>query len=178
IFPLLAALQRDYYRRLLEAGKFFQGDEWVFREFLRSEIDGRNVLLLLKGKAGALPLELVNDRFLDGGSLGRERVPDLYNVRDVPELVAQLEGSFPALREGLEGYAADKSLVPFELALGRARTVRELKRLRSFPLSISILFTFLLLAEVERADLRKIVYGKLYGIPSAELERSLVLGPT
>jgi len=66
--------------------------------------------------------------------------------------------------------------VPFDLALTRERMVRELKRLRSFPLSVSILFTFLLLAELERADLRKIVYGKLYGIPPAELERTLVLG--
>jgi len=176
IFPLLAALQRDYYRRLLESAKFFQGDEWVIREFLRSEIDLKNVLLLLKGKAAALPLEVVLERFLDGGDLGRDRIPDLYNVRDVPELVAQLEGRFPALHDGLEGYAVEHSLVPFDLALTRERMVRELKRLRSFPLSVSILFTFLLLAELERADLRKIVYGKLYGIPPAELERTLVLG--
>ncbi|MGA8664012.1 MAG: V-type ATPase subunit [Thermoplasmata archaeon] len=176
IFPLLAALQRDYYRRLLESAKFFQGDEWVIREFLRSEIDLKNVFLLLKGKAADLPLDVVLERFLDGGDLGRDRVADLYNVRDVPELVAQLEGRYPALHEGLEGYAAEKSLVPFELALTRERMVRELKRLRSFPLSVSILFTFLLLAELERADLRKIVYGKLYGIAPAELERSLLLG--
>jgi V/A-type H+-transporting ATPase subunit C len=175
IFPLLAALQRDYYEKLLEAAKFFQGDEWVIREFLRSEIDLRNVLLLLKGKAAGLPLDQVMERFLAGGDLDRARIPDLFNVRDVPELVGQLEGSFPALHDGLEGYAADKSLVPFEIALSRDRTVRELKRLRSFPLSISILFTFLLLAELERSDLRKIVYGKLYGIPAADLERSLVL---
>jgi V/A-type H+/Na+-transporting ATPase subunit C len=176
VFPLLEALERDYYTKLVEAAKFFQGDEWVIREFIRSEIDQRNVLLLLKGKSAGLPLDVVLERFLDGGDLARARIADLYNVRDVPELVAQLEGSFPALRDGLEGYSAQKSLVPFEIALGRARTVRELKRLRSFPLSVSVLFTFLLLAELERSDLRKIVYGKLYGIASAELERSLVLG--
>jgi vacuolar-type H+-ATPase subunit C/Vma6 len=175
IFPLLAALQKDYYSRLLASAKFFQGDEWVIREFLRSEIDVRNVLLLLKGKAAGLALDVVLERFLDGGDLGRDKLPDLYNVRDVPELIAQLEGRFPMLHDGLEAYAVDKSLVPFDLALTRARTIRELKRLRSFPLSVGILFTFLLLAEVERSDLRKIVYGKLYGIPPAELERSLVL---
>jgi len=175
IFPLLAALQRQYYERVLDAAKFFQGDEWVIREFLRSEIDLKNVLLLLKGKAASLPVEVVLERFLDGGELARDRVADLYNVRDIPELVAQLEGRFPALQYGLERYAEEKSLVPFEIALTRERTVRELKRLRSFPLSISILFTFLTLAELERADLRKIIYGKLYGIAPDELERSLVI---
>lgn len=175
IFPLLTALQREYYGKVLEQAKFFQGDEWVIREFLRSEIDVKNVLLLLKGKAANLPVEVVLDRFLPGGDLGRDRVPDLYNVRDVPELVAQLEVPFPALREGLEGYAANKSLVPFETALVRARTVKEMTRLRSFPLSVSILFTFLMLAENERANLRKIVYGKMYGIGPEELERSIIL---
>jgi V/A-type H+/Na+-transporting ATPase subunit C len=175
IFPLLTALQRDYYRQLLSAAKFFQGDEWVIREFLRSEIDLKNVMLLLKGKAADLPLEVVVERFLDGGDLSRDRVPDLYNVRDVPELVAQLEGRYPALREGLAGYAEDKSLVAFDLALTRERTVRELKRLRSFPLSAAILFAFLLLAELERADLRKIVYGKLYGTSTDEVERALIV---
>ncbi|MCI4372299.1 MAG: V-type ATPase subunit [Thermoplasmata archaeon] len=175
IFPLLAALQREYYARVLEASKFFQGDEWVIREFLRSEIDLKNVLLLLKGKAASLPVETVLERFLDGGDFARDRVADLYNVRDVPELVAQLEGRYPVLKDVLDRYTAEKSLVPFEIALTRDRTVRELKRLRSFPLSISILFTFLTLAEIERADLRKIIYGKLYGIAPDELERSLVL---
>jgi V/A-type H+/Na+-transporting ATPase subunit C len=177
VFPLLAALQRDYYAKVLDAAKFFQGDEWVIREFLRSEIDLKNLLLLLKGKQSGLAVEAVLERFLDGGDLGRDRVPDLYNVRDVPELVTQLEARAPALKEGLEAYAAQPSLVPFEIAITRERTVRELKRLRTFPLSVSILFTFLTLAELERANLRKIVYGKLYGIPPDELERSLILPP-
>jgi V/A-type H+/Na+-transporting ATPase subunit C len=175
IFPLLHALQRDYYARLIDQGRFFQGDEWVIREFLRSEIDLRNLLLLLKGKDAELPVEAVLARFLDGGTLGRERVADLYTARDLPALVAQLEGRYPALREGLEPYAAQRSLVPFELALTRERTVRELKRLRSFPLSICILFTFLLLAELERADVRKIAYGKLYAVGPEELGGSLIV---
>ncbi len=175
IFPLLTALQREYYEKVLEQAKFFQGDEWVIREYLRSEIDLKNVLLLLKGKAASVPVEVVLDRFLPGGELGRERVADLYNVRDIPELVGQLEGAFPALRDGLPGYAGNQSLVPFETAATRARTIREMTRLRSFPLSSSILFTYLLLAENERANLRKIVYGKMYGVGTEELERSLIL---
>lgn len=175
IFPLLTALQRDYYRELLSQSKFFQGDEWVIREFLRTEIDVRNVLLVLKGKDGDLPVEAVLERFIDGGTLGRERTADLYNSRGVPEVVAQLEGPYPGLAEGLAPYAQQRSLVPFELALTKERTVRELKRLRSFPLSIAILFTFLLLAELERSDLRKVVYGKLYGVAAPELLNSLIV---
>ena len=175
IFPLIQALDKEYYARLLEQAKFFQGDEWVIREFLRSEIDVRNVLLLLKGKDAELPVDEVLARFLDGGTLTRDRVSDLYNVRGVAELVGQLEPRYPALTEGLAPYAAQRSLVAFETALTRERAVTELRRLKSFPLSICILFTFLLLSELERADLRKVVYGKLYGVSSEELGRSLIL---
>ena len=175
IFPLLTALQQEYYRTLLAGGRFFQGDEWVVREFLRSEIDEKNLLLLLKGKDGALPVEAVLARWIAGGSLAADRVGDLYNVRGLPELAAQLEGRYPALTEALPRALEQHSLVPLELALTRARIVRELRRLRSYPLSVGILFTFLLLAEIERSDLRRIVYGKMYGVGAEELQASLLL---
>jgi V/A-type H+-transporting ATPase subunit C len=175
IFPLVHALERDYYDRLLEAGRFFQGDEWVVREFVQSEIDVRNVLLLLKGKDAELPFEEVQARFLDGGHLSRASLPDLYSARGVPELVASLESRFPALGEGLERYRDNRSLVGFEVALDRERAIRELKRLRAYPLSIAIIFTFLLLAELERTDLRRIIYGKVYGMSGERLAPMLVV---
>jgi V/A-type H+-transporting ATPase subunit C len=175
IFPLVQALERDYYARLLEAGRFFQGDEWVVREFIQSEIDVRNALLLLKGKDAELPYDEVNARFLDGGHLARTTVPDLYSARGTPELVSSLESRFPALGEGLERYRDNRSLVGFEAALHRERAVRELRRLRAYPLSVAIVFTFLLLSELERTDLRRIVYGKVYGMSAERLEPLLVV---
>ncbi len=175
IFPLLSALERRYYGELLENARFFQGDEWVIREFLRSEVDEKNAILLLKGKDAELPAETVLARFIDGGNLPREKVQDLYNVRSVAELVGQLEPRFPALSEGSALYAENRSLVGYEGALVRERLLRELKRLRTFPLSIAILFSFLLLSGLERDDLRRIIYGKLYAVPNEEIGRSLLL---
>lgn len=175
IFPLLTALDRDYYASLLGAARFFQGDEWVIRGFVQSEIDVRNVLLLLKGKDAELPLEEVNARLLDGGLLARGAAADLFTARTVPDLVAQLESRFPTLAEGNPLYQESRSLTGYEAALQRERAVRELKRLRSYPLSISIIFAFLLVAELERSDLRHLVYGKLYGFAPAALEALLVV---
>ncbi|MGI0156777.1 MAG: V-type ATPase subunit, partial [Thermoplasmata archaeon] len=83
IFPILHALDREYYRRALEAARFFQGDEWVVRQFLASEIDQRNTLLLLKGKAADLPMDEVVARWFGGGTVGASQVPDLYGSRAV-----------------------------------------------------------------------------------------------
>ncbi len=174
IFPVLQALDRQYYRSVLEAARFFQGDEWVVRALLQSEIDVRNSLLLLKGKGADLPLDAVSARWLDGGTLTRGQAPDLYSARSVPDLAERLAGRFPSVPEGNAGYAEGGSLTGYEVALERDRTVAELKRLRTYPLSLSVIFAYLLLSEVERADLRRIVFGRLYGFAPERLTPLLI----
>ncbi|MCI4324978.1 MAG: V-type ATPase subunit [Thermoplasmata archaeon] len=175
IFPLLSALDRFYYEDLLGSARFYQGDEWVVRLLIQSEIDVRNVLLLLKGKDANLPVEAVLERFLDGGTLARAGVPEVYGGRTVGEVVGALEPKYPALPEGNGIYQVSRSLAGYEAALQRERAVRELKRVRTYPLSVAVVFGFLLLSELERSDLRRIIYGKLYGVAPLEIERELIV---
>ncbi|MGI0131499.1 MAG: V-type ATPase subunit [Thermoplasmata archaeon] len=175
IFPLLQALDRDYYQRLLEASRFFQGDEWVVRGFVQGEIDQRNALLLLKGKDGDLPVATVEARFLEGGQFPRAAALEAYGARSVPELVGALQPRFPTLAEGNGAYQESRSLTGYEVELSRDRALRELKRLRTYPLSLAMIFTYLLLAELERTDLRRIIYGKVYGVSASALTNLLVL---
>lgn len=174
VFPILHALDREYYRRVLEAARFFQGDEWVVRQFLSSEIDVRNALLLLKGKAAGLPVDEVLPRWFDGGTVPSTQVPDLYGVRGVPELVDRLAARFPSIAEGTAEYTSAQSLTGYESALSRDRAATELRRLRTYPLSLSVIFTYLLLAELEREDVRRIAFGKLYGFSEDRLTPLLV----
>ncbi|HTW76714.1 MAG TPA: V-type ATPase subunit [Thermoplasmata archaeon] len=174
IFPVLLALDREYYAQVRETAKFFQGDEWVVRQLLASEIDVRNALLLLKGKAVDLPLEEVLARWIEGGTIAATQAPDLYGARGVPELAERLADHFPTIGEGNDLFREDASLTGFEVAATRDRAVAELKRLKTYPLSLSVIFTFLLLAELERADLRRIAFGKMYAVPNERLEPMLV----
>ena len=174
IFPVLLALDREYYAQVREAARFFQGDEWVVRQLLTSEIDLRNVLLLLKGKAAELPIDEVLARWLEHGTLAPEAATDLYSARGVPELAERLTDRFPSIGEGTEAFREDGSLTGYEVAATRDRAVLELKRLKAYPLSLGVIFTFLLLAELERADVRRIAFGKMYGIPADRLEPMLI----
>ncbi len=174
IFPVVHALDREYYRGVLETAKFFQGDEWVVRQFVASEIDVRNLLFLLKGKAAELPVDEVVSRWFEGGTVGAGQVPDLYGARAVPELAERLADRFPAITEGTEEYRATESLTGYEVALTRERSVAELKRMRTYPLSLAVIFTYLMLAELERSDLRRIAFGKAYGVPAERLEPLLI----
>ena len=174
LFPLLTALDREYYDNLRASLVYFQGDEWVVRELIASEIDVRNLLTILKGRDAGLPLDAVERRFLDGGTVSRAELPDLYGARGVPELVASLAARFPALGEGLTAYQAERSLSGFEFALHRARSVREYQRLRSYPMSAGIMFLFLVRNELERNDLRRVIYGKMYGVASEQLAAEMI----
>jgi V/A-type H+-transporting ATPase subunit C len=174
IFPLLQALDKQYYQTVMDSLRYFQGDEWVVRALLRSEIDVRNILLLLKGKDGGLPVDVVAPRFLDGGDLPRSALEDTYGAATVPELAASLSQRFPGLPQGDALYQQSRTLTGYEAALARERAVREFKRLRSYPLGIAIVFVYLLQAELERSDLRRIIYGNLYGLSGPTLEGLLV----
>jgi vacuolar-type H+-ATPase subunit C/Vma6 len=176
IFPIFHALDAQYYRGTLAATRFFQGDEWVFRQFLAEEIDARNTLLLLKGRAHGLSLDEITARWLEGGTLGLPAAADLYTARSVPELVERLRPRSPSLPEGNDAYAASQSLTVYEAALQRDRAVTELRRMRAYPLSISVIVAYLLRAEFERADLRRIAFGRMYGLPNERIE-PLLLSP-
>ena len=174
IFPILHALDVEYFRGVLAGARFFQGDEWIVRELVRSEIDRRNVLLLLKAKAGELPFEEVTARWIDGGAVTAAEASDLFGARGVADLVERLAPRFPSIATGTAEFANGGSLVGFEAAIERDRTVRELKRLRAYPLSLGVIFAFLIRAEVERGDIRRIAFGKLYGLANDRIEPLLV----
>src|SRR5208282_4381824 len=174
IFPILHALDKEYFRNVLAQTRFFQGDEWVVRGLLQSEIDARNALLLLKGKDYGLPIDEVLTRWLDGGTLTAAQAPDLYSARTVPDLAERLAPRFPSIGEGGPEFSSGSTLTSYEVAIERERASSELKRLRTYPLSLSVIFAYLLRNELERNDLRRAVFGRLYGLSVERLTPLLV----
>lgn len=179
IFPILQALDKEYYRRVLSAARFVQGDEWILHAFLQSELDVRNALILLKGKSIDLPLDAVLTHWIEGGTLSVGQVPALYAATGVQELVRRLASRWPSLGKVVPPEATPKdgepeSLTGFEVAMQRDRAVVELKRLPLYPLSVNVIFSYLLRVELEWSDLRRIVFGLVYGLPASQVESLLV----
>lgn len=173
IFPLVQALERQYYEQLLSAARFFQGDEWVVRQYLAGEIDVRNLMTVLKAKTHQVPAEDVGPLLLDGGSLSPKALLDLLNLASLSEIVGSVGANFP-LAEGMAAFQESGSLTGFEVALKRSQAEKALLRMRQYPLSLAGIFGFLLQAEVERSDLRKITYGKVYGWSGDRISKDLV----
>ncbi|MDE1820529.1 MAG: V-type ATPase subunit [Euryarchaeota archaeon] len=173
IFPLIQALEKQYYEQLLAMARFFQGDEWVVRQYLANELDVRNLMTVLKAKDRKIALDDVSPLFLDGGTFTQKALSDLSNLASVQEIVGSVGSAVP-LADGVPSYTENGSLTGFELAMKRQQAEKNLVRMRQYPLSLAGIFGFLLQAEVERSDLRKIVYGKVYGWSGDRISKDLI----
>ncbi len=146
------------------------------RGLLASEVDARNALLLLKGKSAELGIDEILSRWLDGGTIPASQAPELYGARSVPELADRFADKYPSIGEGTADFTSLATLTSYEALMHRDRALAELGRLRTYPLSLAVIFTFLLLGELERGDLRRIAFGKIYGLPNDRLA-PLLAGP-
>ena len=172
--PMMSALHEEYYQKLLESLRFFQGDEGTIRELVRAEIDKKNILNLLKAKESNLEKEVVSRHLIEGGRISSKELLDSYEVKDIGEIAARLESHFK-LNEAIEQYKTSKSLIDFEIAITKFIFANYLKKLRNIALSIGTIFFFIFRAENEHENLKRITYGKRYDLPIDKIKGMLLL---
>jgi V/A-type H+-transporting ATPase subunit C len=155
------ALQKYYYQRLLWELRYFRGDELTTREYVRAEIAKKNVLNMLKSKESSLPKEIYARHIIEGGLIDPRQLLEAYESPGLKEIVRRLEPWFD-LSGAVERYGETGNLTEFEVEMDRMLGRDYLPRLRSHTLSVSSVFEFVIRAEYERQNIRKIVYAKQY----------------
>ncbi len=177
--PMVVALQRYYYSTLLEALKFFQGDETIIRELIRAEIDKNNILNLLKAKETNLAREVAVEHLIEGGNIPVKQLNELYVAESVENLIETIDEIIPKaylIEELTRVYKKTRSLIDVEVTIDKVITELYFKRLKALPLSIGTIFHFVMMAERERENIRKIVYGKHYNMPAERINSMLIFG--
>ena len=172
--PMMSALHESYYQKLLESLKFFQGDEGSIREFIRAEIDKKNVLNLMKAKESGIEKEMVARHLVEGGQISSKELLDIYEVKDVAEIIGKIESRFK-LTEALEHYKTSKSLIDFEIAITQLINTTYVKKLKNIALSIGTIFYFIFNAENEHDNLKRITYGKRYNLSIDKIRKTLLI---
>jgi V/A-type H+/Na+-transporting ATPase subunit C len=167
------ALENYYYARLFQELRFLQGDEGLLREYFRTEVTKRNLLNLLKAKESSVSRETIARHLIEGGLIPQASVLDAYASADVGELGKRLEQAFP-VTEPLEKYKQTHDLTELEVNLDRIVVARFLPRFRSLAISLTTVFLFVLQAEFERQNIRRITYAKQYGM-TEDYIRSIIL---
>jgi len=172
--PAMAALQSYYYQNLLESLKFFQGDEGTIRELIRTEIDKKNILCLLKGKEANLEKEIVSKHLVSGGKIPLNELISIYELKNVAEIVGKIETHF-TLVQALAQYKNTKSLIEFEVSMDKFIHTTHVKKLKNIALSIGTIFYFIINAENERENIKRISYGKRYNLTTEQISSLLLM---
>jgi len=171
---MMSALHESYYQKLLESLKFFQGDEGPIRELFRAEIDKKNILNLLKAKESNIEKDMLARHLVEGGRISSKELIDIYEVKDVTEIIGRIEPFFK-LSDALEQYKTSKSLIDFEISITKFINATYVKKLKNIALSIGTIFYFIINAEYEHENLKRITYGKRYNLSIDKIKEILLI---
>jgi V/A-type H+-transporting ATPase subunit C len=128
---------------------------------------------LLKCKDSNLNRELVIRHLIDGGHISQNELMDMFESKNTGEFVDRIDEHLD-LGELLETYRKTHSLIDFEVALDKFTSLSYVQKLKSISLSIGFIFHFIIIAEFEWDNVKRIAYGKRYGIPMERINSMLL----
>ena len=172
------ALDRSYYSHLLETIPSNTTENQLFLQFIRREIDVRNLQILLRLKSrGDSPANVV-DLLLPGGyelkTAALRRLAEPQNLDDLIERLKEFK-IYEAVKDDLARAQQTKTLTPVMLALTRylADFAQSFGQLN--PLSVLPIVNYLMRKNLEVRNLRAIARGKQSKLTEDEIENLLVV---
>ena len=164
-------LYKTYYHQILRE-KASDLALKLFVDFIRMEIDIKNVKTILRLKREDIPAEEIMRRIIPGGFEITEEEASKLIAMSWDELVKALEGYW--FSKGLEGIT-DKSISRIEIKFDKAWMEVVARRASNYPLSILPVLQYMVLKKIEVDNLRTLGWGKWQGIPNEEIGEQLVI---
>lgn len=172
IGPLLLQLELTYLRRLILSVQGRPGSDSRVAGALKSRIDEKNIIALLKGKQkGVAPADM-SKYLVEGGNLSLPFLAEAYRGANVEEIVEAIKHQYD-LTEALPAYR-EEGLVALENVLGKRVAQKSIASLRVAPPSLSSIVAYMLLKDLEIENLVKVIRGKEYGVQDKEIKGSLI----
>lgn len=160
-------LDRVYYRYVLSLANRCAAEGQPFADFLRNELDNRNLFTMLRLRKAKIPVPGIKEQLLPAGR--KYKIPQLlqWTALSDEELAKQLQ------QRGIpygEITAAQLEVQQHKQLLDSAVLL-----LHRYPLSVDVILGFLFAKEVEMRNLRMIIMGKHLGIAEEFIEKNLVM---
>lgn len=163
-------LYKIYYREILKLNSPDFATK-LFLDFVRMEVDIRNLKTILRLKAdGATPEEII-ERIIPGGFELTEDEARKLAAMPMEELAKSLEGYWFWRDTQIEG----KEIATTEIEFDKVWIKTIAKRASNYPLSVLPVLQYITLKKVEVDNLRVLGWGKYYGLPNEEIERQMVI---
>lgn len=170
---MLSSLDIFYYKNLLEKMKLFQGNEIPVLHLISSEIDARNIMTLIRGLDLNIQPTDLRKYLIDGGNLKGQRLDDLLRSSSVNDIVEKVKDLYD-LSKALEIYNENKDIKEFEIQLENFIIKKNISSFRIASPGLSSIIGLLLMFETERSNIRKIAYGKLYGLSHDRIKSMII----
>ncbi len=169
ISKMLMSLDIFYYTRLLEALRFYVGNEGLLFDFIKGMIDIRNIMTVIKG------IEMgdrdVKGFLIKGGDISESKLNEMAQKQ-----ISSLSSYMPfKIDDALELYKTDPFASYIETALKRELYKKYLKLFNESGISVAQIIGFMLRSEVERDELRTAWLGKYYKVSKARIDNMKVL---
>jgi len=163
-------LYKIYYRELLKLSPSDFAMK-LFLDFIRMEVDIRNIKTILRLKADDATAEEIMNCIIPGGYELTEDEARKLAAMPLDELVKALEGYWFWKDIEIEG----KEVARVEIEFDKIWISTIAKRASNYPLSILPVLQYVVLKKVEVDNLRILGWGKWYGLPNEEIERQMVI---
>ncbi|MHC1602895.1 MAG: ATP synthase A1 subunit C [Methermicoccaceae archaeon] len=173
LIPMINALYKAYYDGLSKSVEGRLGDEMFVKVQVRSEIDAKNVMTVLRFIHEGVSDVEIPKVLIGGGNIPEKELNEIARSKTVEDVVNRVKKYFD-LSPVMDDYEKEGSIVPFEDLLYRLVVERGLSRLSLGSLSVSVIVHYLYRKESEVANIRKIAKAKQLGISPEKTEQYIV----
>jgi V/A-type H+-transporting ATPase subunit C len=170
------ALYKQFYEEIIEeAGSGIKGGN-LFLEFIRLEIDIKNIKTLFRLRADTIE-EDAREMFISGGVLSSSDFATLNTLRNQNEFIDMLKTRIrhKTLLALLEEMRGEKTIRDVEIRLTRVQLEQMERMSKRHPISIHPILVYLEKKKYEVFNLRALARGKESKLPSDKIAEYLVI---
>jgi V/A-type H+-transporting ATPase subunit C len=169
-------LYKAYYADLIATAKAGVKGGHAFLEYIRLEIDIRNIQVAFRLRQGPLP-EDARDLFIEGGRVRPDELVRLAGVEAPDELVEIIHRrvGIETLGDLVDEIRSDASIHEIENALIRVRLDQMTRISKRYMFSIVPILDYLERKRFEVTNLRALARGKESNLPSERIQSYLVM---
>lgn len=172
------ALDKHYYNYLMEFTKTLPKQGKLFKEFLESEIEILNILMVLRLRKENIAKEEIKNYLIltDDESKNRKilRLLAADNLENIPEKISNKELR-DVLEKGLKSYKDTGSLIDTESRLYKYLLRKSTLLIHQHPLSVDVILGYMFAKELELKNLKTLIKGKQIGLSDEFIENELVI---
>ncbi|MEM4313193.1 MAG: V-type ATPase subunit [Thermoplasmata archaeon] len=173
IGEMLLLLDLFYFKNLKEKVKIYIGNEMPVIHLISSQIDVKNIMTLIRGFELGIPTLDLRNYIIEGGNIQKNKMDEMLQSSNIDELVEKIKDVYD-LSKALNNYHLNHDIKDFEIELERYIFERNISSFRIASPGLSSIIGMLLMFETERENIRKISYGKYFGL-SQERIRSMLI---